>query len=126
MSENWKIQVSLKTLKGALINVRADTGDEQQRGLAWVREHAQEILDTEALLAGAAAVVAAGATAPAGQAVVNVTPSQPEQATKRCSHGDMKWVPRKDTWNARVKSGAWMCSAPQGTPDAQKCKPEFI
>jgi hypothetical protein len=126
VSENWKIQVSPKTPGGALINIRAENGDELRRGLAFVRDHAQEILDTEALLAGAQVVVAAGLTAaPEPPQFVPAPPQAPAQAPSSgpaCKHGPMQF--RESKPGAAKAWRAYFCPTPKGTPD--QCEPQWI
>jgi hypothetical protein len=117
-----KLQVNVKTPGGTLLNVYASTTQELDYGLNLLAEKAQAILDLERLLAGAAAVVAAGATSPAGKAVVKVTSPQQAGNTPSCKHGAR--VYRESKPGAAKKWRAYMCGAEKGTPD--QCEPEWI
>lgn len=64
MSENWLIQVSFKTPKGALINCRAETPEQLDNELGALEARIARIVALEQQLSGAGTVAAALPLAP--------------------------------------------------------------
>ena len=58
MTDDWKMQISLKTQMGALINMRGNSTEEMQGQLAALNVLIPQILATEQQLTGAATVAA--------------------------------------------------------------------
>ena len=130
MSENWAVQVSVKSPAGSLINLRAGTGDEVEKQLEWLTRNAPQIAAAEAAFGAVANV--AGAF-PGSQVVEQSGPSWSQQgsqqaapaaapAGKSCVHGTMVYREAKPGSGKDWK--AYFCPTPQGSPN--QCKPEFL
>lgn len=136
MTESWKIQTSVKTATGALINLRADNPQEAEAILKWATENAKLIVDTEAAFVGTTAVAAAlpvagvestgqpwgGQQAAPPAFVPQPQAAAPAPAGKVCQHGPMVYREAKPGSGKSWK--AYFCPTPQNTPG--QCKPEFL
>ena len=123
-TENWKLQVSIKTPVGDLINIRANTADELSVLLEGIADYSSQIAATQKLVTGAYNASPLGTTT----STADTTPSgfsAPTQAsapssTPTCVHGGR--IFRQGVSKTTGKPYAfWACPTPQGTPD--QCKP---
>lgn len=128
-NDSYKLQVSLKTPSGGLINIPADTAEELAAGLQSIRDAASDILATEQILKGVSVVTeafASATTAPTVPAAVAAPayeppPFSPQTASggpPTCPHGvrvERSGVGNRGEWRA------YMCPTPKGTPD--QCSP---
>lgn len=119
-SNDYHIQVSLKTAAGTLINLPCDGEAQVVAALEIVRNVTQDIIATERLLSGATAAAPlivsgdAEAVQPPQSNVVPFTPPAAAPTGPQCPHGTMTWrtgVSKKTgkPW------GAHFCPTPQGT-----------
>ena len=121
MTENWKLQVSLKTPTGDLINIRGNTADELSVLLEGIGDYAVQIAATQRLVSGAYA------TAPLGTADTTVNtapppssaPTQASAASPTCVHGGRKFLSGVSKKNGKPYA-MWVCPQPQG---AEQCSP---
>ena len=130
-SQNYALQISLKTPAGTLINIPAGDATEAREGLSQVRSLAQDIITTERILAGVGAaaplVVADPAPAPALSLVGGnapppaFTPPAPAASSPGCPHGPMVW---RTGESARGPWGGWFCPLPKERKNEQ-CAPQW-
>lgn len=121
MTENWKLQVSLKTPTGDLINIRGNTADELSVLLEGIGDYAVQIAATQRL------VSSAYATAPLGTADTTTStpppplsaPTQASAASPTCVHGSRKFLSGVSKKNGKPYA-MWVCPQPQGT---EQCSP---
>jgi hypothetical protein len=78
MSENWKLQLSLKIDGQHLLNLRAETSEELSGQLAWATENKEQLLIACAVLGGAQRHEPARPAAPLAPAP-STAPSAPQQ-----------------------------------------------
>jgi hypothetical protein len=123
-TENWKLQVSIKSTNGDLINVRANTAEELSVLLEGLSDYSTQIAATSKAVSAAYVVLPLST----GVSTPDTTPSgfsAPTQAsapssTPTCVHGGR--VFRQGVSKTTGKPYAfWACPTPQGTPD--QCKP---
>lgn len=137
MSEQWGIQVSFKTPRGALVNLRADTPEQLDAELSVLQDRVARIAALESTLWAAATVGEAmpmapaqpqtpaqpappagggwtqqGQTAqppapPAGGGWGGGAPAQPQQAGRLCKHNSAAKF---------VEAGVYKSGAKQGQP----------
>jgi hypothetical protein len=125
--ENWKLQVSIKTPVGDLINIRANTSDELSVLLEGISDYSTQIAATQKMIAGAYNVSPLATTtstvdnppwatsAPAPQAA----PSATGLSSPTCVHGNRKFLSGISKKNGKPYS-MWVCPQPQG---AEQCAP---
>ena len=129
-TENWKLQVSIKTPVGDLINIRANTADELSVLLEGISDFSTQIAATQKMVSGAYNASPLGTTGstvesqPAPTYSTAQTPAASAGAggmsTPTCIHGAR--IFRSGTSKTTGKPYAfWACPTPQGTPD--QCKP---
>lgn len=75
MSDDWSLQVSLKTPAGALINVRGATGADVSEGLEYICGITELITNTEQLLGAASTVQAVMSTPVVAPTPIHTQPS---------------------------------------------------
>jgi hypothetical protein len=128
--ENWKLQVSIKTPVGDLINIRANTADELSVLLEGISDFSTQIAATQKMVSGAYNASPLGTTGSTVESqpapTYSTAPTQPASATAggmstpTCIHGAR--IFRSGTSKTTGKPYAfWACPTPQGTPD--QCKP---
>jgi hypothetical protein len=128
--ENWKLQVSIKTPIGDLINIRANTADELSVLLEGISDFSTQIAATQKMIAGAynaSPLGTTGSTVESQPAPTYSTAPTPQasataggMSTPTCIHGAR--IFRSGTSKTTGKPYAfWACPTPQGTPD--QCKP---
>lgn len=130
MSENWSVQVSVKTPAGTLVNLRGDNSQQVEAELDWVIGHADKIVQAEQAFAGVATVAAAAG----GQVVSQQSqpwsqqgsqqsqqPAAPQGGGKQCVHGAM--VQRSGT-SAKGPWSGYFCPLPKERKSEQ-CQPVF-
>jgi hypothetical protein len=127
--ENWKLQVSVKSPNGDLINVRANTADELSVLLEGLSDYSTQIAATSKAVSAAYTVLPLSTggstqdTAPASySAPAQAQPASPMGGLSNptCVHGAR--VFRQGVSKTTGKPYAfWACPTPQGTPD--QCKP---
>ena len=133
MSDDYNLQVSIKTPAQTLINVRGDTSSEIEDGLRIIQDLAGTIVATESMLAGAGAAaplihegtpaavpapVAAGGGAP--PAYNPPAPADAAPPPHSCPHGARVW---KTGSSKNGPWGAWFCALPKGSPGV--CDPDW-
>lgn len=122
------LQVNFKTSGGSLFNVYGKTAEDFEHNLKMFNALLEEIMATEAAVAGgrtpAADPVSVVAAAFPGSSVVQSAPKQSTAAPSGnpvCKHGPMSFV---DGTKKGKNWKAWMCSAGQNAPD--KCDPQWV
>ena len=145
MSDDYKIQVNLKTGPGheaTLINVRGDNPGEITSILDWVITNAPQFKEAEQALQAVSAVAAAfpgsqvtqTQAAPQQQGWGNdgyqqqpafapqqqAAPAAPQGPAPSCVHGPMQY---RDGSKVGKSWKAYMCPAPKG---ANQCQPQWI
>lgn len=138
-NEDWKLQVSIKSPNGDLINVRANTADELSVLLEGIGDYSTQISAVSKKIAGAYTVAplsmpssTASTTQPGfltqtqadnpfgGAPMQTPPPASGQPTTPTCVHGAR--IFRQGTSKTTGKPYAfWACPTPQGTPD--QCKP---
>ena len=129
-TENWKLQVSVKSPNGDLINIRANTADELSVMLEGIADYSHQIAATSKAVAAAYTVLplATGGSTQDTALQPSFVPTQaPTQSvgaggmsTPTCVHGAR--IFRQGVSKTNGKPYAfWACPTPQGTPD--QCKP---
>jgi len=138
-NEDWKLQVSMKSPNGDLINVRANTADELSVLLEGVSDYSTQIAAVSKKVAGAYTVAplstqnSTADTTPSGFSTPTQAgnpfggapmqtppPASAQPTTPTCVHGAR--IFRQGTSKTTGKPYAfWACPTPQGTPD--QCKP---
>jgi hypothetical protein len=128
-TENWKLQVSVKSPNGDLINVRANTADELSVLLEGLTDYSHQIAATSKAVAAAYTVLplATGSSTQDTPVWASSTPTQAAPASggaglsnPTCVHGAR--IFRQGVSKTTGKPYAfWACPTPQGTPD--QCKP---
>lgn len=138
-NEDWKLQVSIKSPNGDLINVRANTADELSVLLEGIGDYSTQISAVSKKIAGAYTVAplstpssTASTTQPGfltqtqadnpfgGAPMQTPPPASAQPTTPTCVHGAR--IFRQGTSKTTGKPYAfWACPTPQGTPD--QCKP---
>jgi hypothetical protein len=129
-TENWKLQVSIKTPVGDLINIRANTADELSVLLEGISDFSTQIAATQKMVSGAYTASPLGTTGSTveSQPAPTYSTAQTPQAsataggmsTPTCIHGAR--IFRQGVSKTTGKPYAfWACPTPQGTPD--QCKP---
>jgi hypothetical protein len=125
--ENWKLQVSVKSPNGDLINIRAASADELSVLLEGISDYSTQIAATSKMIAGAYNVAPLATTtstvdtppwatsAPAPQAA----PSATGLSSPTCVHGSRKFLSGISKKNGKPYS-MWVCPQPQG---AEQCAP---
>ena len=119
--ENWKLQVSIKTPSGDLINVRANTADELSVLLEGVSDFSTQIAATQKMITGAYNVSPLATTPTIVEPVASPTyataPMQAQSPT--CIHGGRKFLSGISKKNGKPYQ-MWVCPQPQGT---DQCTP---
>ena len=138
-NEDWKLQVSIKSPNGDLINVRANSADELSVLLEGIGDYSTQISAVSKKIAGAYTVAplstpssTASTTQPGfltqtqadnpfgGAPVQTPPPASAQPTTPTCVHGAR--IFRQGVSKTTGKPYAfWACPTPQGTPD--QCKP---
>ena len=138
-NEEWKLQVSMKSPNGDLINVRANSADELSVLLEGIGDYSTQIAAVSKKVAGAYTVLplstsnSTAGTTPSGfstpiqadnpfggAAPQTQPPSSGHPTTPTCVHGAR--IFRQGMSKTTGKPYAfWACPTPQGTPD--QCKP---
>ena len=126
-NEDWKLQVSMKSPNGDLINVRANTADELSVLLEGVGDYSTQIAAVSKKVAGAYTVLPLST-----QSSTTDTPpwesspaTQPQAASgmglssPTCVHGSRKFLSGISKKNGKPYS-MWVCPQPQG---ADQCSP---
>jgi hypothetical protein len=126
-TEDWKLQVSVKSPNGDLINIRAHSAEELSVLLEGISDYSTQIAATSKMIAGAYNVAPLATTtstvdtppwatsAPAPQA----TPSATGLSSPTCIHGGRKFLSGISKKNGKPYS-MWVCPQPQG---ADQCSP---
>jgi len=109
--ENWMLQVSLKTARGALINIRGKDASDLEINLGEMNALAETILDLEHAFQPASAVPAAAAPL----APTPVAQSAPAPANApMCLHGQpAKYVKGGVSRQGRPYAAFWACAQPR-------------
>jgi hypothetical protein len=128
MSDDYKLQVSIKTPAGTMVNIRANDGDELAAGIRQTTDNLPGITELEAL-AGAVQTVN-NAFQPSAQAPQSA-PAQAQQQAPAAVPG--RWVPDGGipvcehgpfVYNSGNKNGAvwegYFCPAQKGDPSQHK------
>jgi len=138
-NEDWKLQVSMKSPNGDLINVRANSADELSVLLEGIGDYSTQIAAVSKKVAGAYTVLplsmqssTTSTTQPgfstptqvdnpfAGAAGASLPPVSAHPTTPTCVHGAR--IFRQGVSKTTGKPYAfWACPTPQGTLD--QCKP---
>ncbi len=138
-NEDWKLQVSMKSPNGDLINVRAGSADELSVLLEGIGDYSTQIAAVSKKVAGAYTLsplstpnsttdttqFGSSTPTPAGNPFGGAAPQTPPPAsgqptTPTCVHGAR--IFRQGMSKTTGKPYAfWACPTPQGTPD--QCKP---
>jgi len=138
-NEDWKLQVSMKSPNGDLINVRANSADELSVLLEGIGDYSTQIAAVSKKVAGAYTVLplstqssTTNTTQPgfstptqvdnpfAGAAGSSLPPVSAHPTTPTCVHGAR--IFRQGVSKTTGKPYAfWACPTPQGTLD--QCKP---
>ncbi len=138
-NEDWKLQVSMKSPNGDLINVRAGSADELSVLLEGIGDYSTQIAAVSKKVAGAYTLsplstpnsttdttqFGSSTPTPAGNPFGGAAPQTPPPAsgqptTPTCVHGAR--IFRQGVSKTTGKPYAfWACPTPQGTPD--QCKP---
>jgi len=138
-NEDWKLQVSMKSPNGDLINVRAGSADELSVLLEGIGDYSTQIAAVSKKVAGAYTVLplstqssTTNTTQPGfstptqadnpfvGAQVQASQPASAHPTTPTCVHGAR--IFRQGMSKTTGKPYAfWACPTPQGTPD--QCKP---
>jgi hypothetical protein len=125
--ENWKLQVSVKSPNGDLINIRATSADELSVLLEGISDYSTQIAATSKMIAGAYNVAPLATTtstvdtppwatsAPAP----TVAPSATGLSSPTCVHGNRKFLSGISKKNGK-QYAMWVCPQPQG---AEQCAP---
>ena len=125
--ENWKLQVSVKSPNGDLINIRATSADELSVLLEGISDYSTQIAATAKMLNGASVAAPLATTtstvdnppwatsAPAP----TVAPSATGLSSPTCVHGPRKFLSGISKKNGKPYS-MWVCPQPQG---AEQCAP---
>jgi hypothetical protein len=125
--ENWKLQVSVKSPNGDLINIRATSADELSVLLEGISDYSTQIAATSKMIAGAYNVAPLATTtstvdnppwatsAPAPQAA----PSATGLSSPTCVHGPRKFLSGISKKNGKPYS-MYVCPQPQGS---DQCAP---
>ena len=126
-AEEWKLQVSIKTPAGDLINIRANTAEELSVLLEGISDYSTQIAATQKMVHGAYNVAPLATTtstvdnppwatsAPAP----TVAPSATGLSSPTCVHGNRKFLSGISKKNGKPYS-MWVCPQPQG---AEQCAP---
>ena len=126
-AEEWKLQVSIKTPAGDLINIRANTAEELSVLLEGISDYSTQIAATQKMVHGAYNVAPLATTtstvdnppwatsAPAQTAA----PSATGLSSPTCVHGPRKFLSGTSKKNGKPYS-MWVCPQPQG---AEQCAP---
>lgn len=128
-SNDYKMQVSLKTPAGTLINLPTGSAEEATAALVALQTIAPEIVATEQILAGchaaAPVIVGAAQTQTSGSGgTPPATPFAPPAAASpqpSCPHGPRKWI--TSGANAAEPWAGWFCPEPKTSPN--RCKAEY-
>ena len=119
--ENWKLQVSLKTPTGDLINIRANTADELSVLLEGIGDYSVQIASTQKLVTAAynvSPLATTGSTQDTAPAVSSPTvPASGQSPT--CIHGGRKFLSGISKKNGKPYA-MWVCQQPQ---DQGQCQP---
>ena len=125
--ENWKLQVSVKSPNGDLINIRAQSADELSVLLEGISDYSPQIAATSKMIAGAYHVAPLATTtstvdtppwatsAPAP----TVAPSATGLSSPTCVHGSRKFLSGVSKKNGK-QYAMWVCPQP---PGAEQCAP---
>jgi hypothetical protein len=119
--DNTKFQVNYKLADGTLVNLYATDIRDLETGLTDLSMVAALITSTADQFHGSrpAAPVYNNQFAPAPAAsIAPAAPSAAPTAGHMCRHGAMNW---KEGVGAKGPWKGWMCSAPKGTPQHEKC-----
>jgi len=125
--ENWKLQVSVKSPNGDLINIRATSADELSVLLEGISDYSTQIAATSKMIASAYHVSPLATTtttadtppwetSPTAQPVVQ---SGMGLSSPTCVHGNRKFLSGISKKNGKPYS-MWVCPQPQG---AEQCAP---
>lgn len=125
MSDNWAVQVSVKTKAGTLVNVRADTPEhlDQLLGQVMLRSEVLSSVERQLMEAGGHTQP----TQPVHRAKVDQpradpwTTPQPEAQVPSCPHGPRMW--REGTSKAGNPYKMWKCTHPDR---AGECDPIYV
>jgi hypothetical protein len=125
--ENWKLQVSVKSPNGDLINIRATSADELSVLLEGISDYSTQIAATSKMIAGAYNVAPLATTTSTVDTPPWATsaPSQPVApsatglSSPTCVHGSRKFLSGVSKKNGK-QYAMWVCPQPQG---AEQCAP---
>jgi len=125
--ENWKLQVSVKSPNGDLINIRAQSADELSVLLEGISDYSTQIAATSKMIAGAytlsplATTTSTVDTPPwaTSAPAPTVAPSAMGLSSPTCVHGNRKFLSGISKKNGKPYS-MWVCPQPQG---AEQCTP---
>ena len=131
-TENWKLQVSIKTSasrEADMINIRANTADELSVLLEGLADYSTQIAATAKAVQAAYTVLplsTGGSTQNTAQTQSSpATQAQPASPTGGLSNPTCVHGPRIFRQGVSKTTGKpyafWACPTPQGTPD--QCKP---
>jgi hypothetical protein len=123
-TENWKLQVSVKSPNGDLINIRANTADELSVLLEGISDYSTQIAATAKMLNGASVAAPLATTTSTADIPVWATsapaPTQaPSSTGPTCTHGARKFLSGISKKNGKPYQ-MWVCPQPQG---ADQCSP---
>ena len=123
-TENWKLQVSVKSPNGDLINIRANTADELSVLLEGISDYSTQISATSKMIAGAynvapLATTTSTADIPVWATSAPVQTQAPSSTGPTCTHGARKFLSGISKKNGKPYQ-MWVCPQPQG---ADQCSP---
>lgn len=120
MSDDFKIQYSVKTPRDSMLNLRADTKEEFEALAAWALQNSARFIDLETAIKGVPPALSGNVTSVSvqsnGQQQLGNEPSTPAPS---CMHGPMNFKTgvAKTGKNKGKQWQAWDC--PQGQCDRQ-------
>ena len=126
-AEDWKLQVSIKTPSGDLINIRANTAEELSVLLEGISDYSTQIAATQKMVHGAYNVSPLATTTSTvdnpPRATSAPAPTAGQSATglssPTCVHGPRKFLSGISKKNGKPYS-MYVCPQPQG---ADQCSP---
>lgn len=140
----WKVQASVKTPSGTLVNIRGDNGAELLAGVEYVIANAEKIVSLEAALGGVANVAAGlGGTVVEHQASPPVTPAAapwqapasspaPQASAAPATGAPIDQFGKPMVYKTGVSKAtgnawkAWMGDYPKDDPQGKQVPPQWI
>jgi hypothetical protein len=131
MSDDFRLQHSIKTQAGDMLNVRGATPAEFETALQYAEQNIERIVNLGALARAVGVAGDKGLTNPApaqqyqSPQAPTATWGAPQTAqppAPSCAHGAMTF--RTSKQGAAKAWKAYFCPTPQGTPN--QCEPQFL